>query len=91
MTDLDAVEWRSGKGIAGFLEVKDGTHVPDANRYDFQKKVLLELAELTGKATYFVLYYKGIKSMMFEVREIHALDKPFWQNEQEFRRFLEGL
>jgi len=83
-SDLDWIEWRSGKGIVAFIEAK-------LNRdrvTDFQRKIFLELEERSGIPFYVVRYNKDLTEFM-----VMRLNDNFTDvfNEAEYIEWISNL
>jgi len=85
MTDIDAVEWREGRGIVALIETADIRSKCDR---DWQLRVLKELSRRSGIPAYFVRHDRECTIFVVE-----RLDGPgYWvMNREEYKRFLREL
>ena len=84
-TDLDFIEWRSGRGIVAVMEVKRG----GACLTGFQLKVLKELSEKLGVPAYLIRHNEDLTE--FRVEQLHPEHWTRTMNSHQYREFLASL
>ena len=100
-TDIDFVEWRSGRGIVALISVTgemiDEAHMESCKKFiwertEIEREILCTLAKSAGVPVYYVLHTSDMKTF-----HVYTLLDSNWRTTYErmdadmYRRFVEAL